>query len=100
MSVSALAVGNPNKGSAVDTLRPQALAKGLAIKTEIDPGSEDGLVGDPPGFDRGRAGWRGAPPAPSPARSPTAEFVENFLADERAWMRRGHCYSGGCTTHQ
>jgi hypothetical protein len=20
-----------------------------------------------------------------------AEFVENFLADERAWMRRGHC---------
>ena len=32
---------------AVDTLRPQALGKGLAIRTDIDPGSDDALVGDP-----------------------------------------------------
>jgi len=32
---------------AVDTLRPQALAKGLALDAEIDPGSADSLVGDP-----------------------------------------------------
>jgi signal transduction histidine kinase/CheY-like chemotaxis protein/HPt (histidine-containing phosphotransfer) domain-containing protein len=32
---------------AVDTLRPQALAKGLAIETELDPRSNDALVGDP-----------------------------------------------------
>jgi signal transduction histidine kinase/DNA-binding response OmpR family regulator len=34
-------------GGAVDTLRPQADAKGLAIGTEIEPGSNDALVGDP-----------------------------------------------------
>jgi signal transduction histidine kinase/HPt (histidine-containing phosphotransfer) domain-containing protein/ActR/RegA family two-component response regulator len=32
---------------AVDTLRPQAEAKGLAIAAEIEPGSNDALVGDP-----------------------------------------------------
>ena len=32
---------------AVDTLRPQADAKGLAIAAEIEPGSNDALVGDP-----------------------------------------------------
>jgi GAF domain-containing protein/ActR/RegA family two-component response regulator/HPt (histidine-containing phosphotransfer) domain-containing protein len=32
---------------AVDTLRPQANAKGLAIAAEIEPGSNDALVGDP-----------------------------------------------------
>src|SRR6516225_8003703 len=32
---------------AVDTLRPQAVAKGLAIEAEIEPGSDDALVGDP-----------------------------------------------------
>jgi signal transduction histidine kinase len=32
---------------AVDTLRPQASAKGLEIGAEIEPGSNDGLVGDP-----------------------------------------------------
>jgi len=32
---------------AVDTLRPQAVAKGLAIEAEIEPGSNDALVGDP-----------------------------------------------------
>jgi CheY-like chemotaxis protein/HPt (histidine-containing phosphotransfer) domain-containing protein len=32
---------------AVDTLRPQASAKGLAIAAEIEPGSNDALVGDP-----------------------------------------------------
>jgi signal transduction histidine kinase/DNA-binding response OmpR family regulator len=32
---------------AVDTLRPQADAKGLAIAAEIEPGSDDVLVGDP-----------------------------------------------------
>jgi signal transduction histidine kinase len=32
---------------AVDTLRPQAAAKGLAIAAEIEPGSDDGLVGAP-----------------------------------------------------
>ena len=32
---------------AVDTLRPQANAKGLAIGAEIEPGSNDALVGDP-----------------------------------------------------
>jgi signal transduction histidine kinase/ActR/RegA family two-component response regulator/HPt (histidine-containing phosphotransfer) domain-containing protein len=34
-------------GAAVDTLRPQANAKGLEIGAEIEPGSNDGLVGDP-----------------------------------------------------
>jgi CheY-like chemotaxis protein/HPt (histidine-containing phosphotransfer) domain-containing protein len=32
---------------AVDTLRPQAAAKGLAIGAEIEPGSDDALSGDP-----------------------------------------------------
>jgi signal transduction histidine kinase/HPt (histidine-containing phosphotransfer) domain-containing protein/ActR/RegA family two-component response regulator/prephenate dehydratase len=32
---------------AVDTLRPQAVAKGLAIGAEIEPGSNDALCGDP-----------------------------------------------------
>jgi len=32
---------------AVDTLRPQANAKGLAIAAEIEPGSNDALIGDP-----------------------------------------------------
>jgi signal transduction histidine kinase/HPt (histidine-containing phosphotransfer) domain-containing protein/ActR/RegA family two-component response regulator/prephenate dehydratase len=32
---------------AVDTLRPQANAKGLAVATEIEPGSDDALLGDP-----------------------------------------------------
>jgi CheY-like chemotaxis protein/HPt (histidine-containing phosphotransfer) domain-containing protein len=32
---------------AVDTLRPQANAKGLATGAEIEPGSNDALVGDP-----------------------------------------------------
>jgi len=32
---------------AVDTLRPQANAKGLAVGAEIEPGSNDALVGDP-----------------------------------------------------
>src|SRR5215831_12403191 len=32
---------------AVDTLRPQAAAKGLVIAAEIEPGSDDALVGDP-----------------------------------------------------
>src|SRR4029077_122781 len=32
---------------AVDTLRPQAGAKGLAIEAEIEPGSDDALIGDP-----------------------------------------------------
>jgi len=40
-SLSGLAAG------AVDTLRPQAEAKGLAIAAEIEPGSNDALVGDP-----------------------------------------------------
>jgi len=40
-SLSGLAVG------AVDTLRPQANAKGLAIEIEIEPASNDALVGDP-----------------------------------------------------
>jgi CheY-like chemotaxis protein/HPt (histidine-containing phosphotransfer) domain-containing protein len=40
-SLSGLATG------AVDTLRPQADAKGLAIAAEIEPGSNDALVGDP-----------------------------------------------------
>jgi CheY-like chemotaxis protein/HPt (histidine-containing phosphotransfer) domain-containing protein len=34
-------------GGAVDTLRPQAEAKGLAIAADIEPGSNDALVGDP-----------------------------------------------------
>jgi signal transduction histidine kinase/CheY-like chemotaxis protein/HPt (histidine-containing phosphotransfer) domain-containing protein len=34
-------------GGAVDTLRPQAVAKGLAIDADIKPGSNDALVGDP-----------------------------------------------------
>jgi signal transduction histidine kinase/ActR/RegA family two-component response regulator/HPt (histidine-containing phosphotransfer) domain-containing protein len=32
---------------AIDTLRPQAAAKDLAIAAEIEPGSDDALVGDP-----------------------------------------------------
>jgi CheY-like chemotaxis protein/HPt (histidine-containing phosphotransfer) domain-containing protein len=32
---------------AVDTLRPQANAKGLAVGAEIEPGSHDALIGDP-----------------------------------------------------
>src|SRR5215469_3728353 len=40
-SLSGLAAG------AVDTLRPQAEAKGLATAAEIEPGSNDALVGDP-----------------------------------------------------
>jgi PAS domain S-box-containing protein len=32
---------------AADTLRPQAVAKGLALDTEIDTGSNDALLGDP-----------------------------------------------------
>jgi len=32
---------------AVDTLRPQAIAKDLAVGAEIEPGSNDALVGDP-----------------------------------------------------
>jgi GAF domain-containing protein/CheY-like chemotaxis protein/HPt (histidine-containing phosphotransfer) domain-containing protein len=32
---------------AVDTLRPQANAKGLEIAAEIEPGSNDALIGDP-----------------------------------------------------
>jgi CheY-like chemotaxis protein/HPt (histidine-containing phosphotransfer) domain-containing protein/anti-sigma regulatory factor (Ser/Thr protein kinase) len=31
----------------MDTVRPQAAAKGLALDTEIDAGSEDALIGDP-----------------------------------------------------
>src|SRR5215468_2123785 len=31
----------------LDTLRPQALAKGLTLDAEIDAGSQDALVGDP-----------------------------------------------------
>jgi CheY-like chemotaxis protein/HPt (histidine-containing phosphotransfer) domain-containing protein len=34
-------------GGAIDTLRPQAAAKGLAIAAEIEPGSTDALAGDP-----------------------------------------------------
>jgi hypothetical protein len=34
-------------GGAVDTLRPQASARGLAIGAEIEPGSHDALAGDP-----------------------------------------------------
>jgi signal transduction histidine kinase/ActR/RegA family two-component response regulator/HPt (histidine-containing phosphotransfer) domain-containing protein len=40
-SLSGLAEG------AIDTLRPQANAKGLKIRAEIEPGSDDALVGDP-----------------------------------------------------
>jgi CheY-like chemotaxis protein/HPt (histidine-containing phosphotransfer) domain-containing protein len=32
---------------AVDTMRPQALAKGLRLEAAIDPGANDSLVGDP-----------------------------------------------------
>ena len=32
---------------AIDTLRPQAVAKGLTMGIEIEPGSDDVLVGDP-----------------------------------------------------
>src|SRR5262245_8145894 len=31
----------------VDTFRPQALAKGLTLDAEIEPGSQDAVVGDP-----------------------------------------------------
>src|SRR5258707_4836570 len=31
----------------VDTFRPQAIAKGLALEAKIDAGSDDALVGDP-----------------------------------------------------
>jgi GAF domain-containing protein/CheY-like chemotaxis protein/HPt (histidine-containing phosphotransfer) domain-containing protein len=34
-------------GGAVDTLRQQANAKGLALAAEIEPGSNDALLGDP-----------------------------------------------------
>jgi signal transduction histidine kinase/CheY-like chemotaxis protein/HPt (histidine-containing phosphotransfer) domain-containing protein len=34
-------------GGAVDTFRPQAMAKGLALDAEIAAGSNDALVGDP-----------------------------------------------------
>jgi signal transduction histidine kinase len=34
-------------GGAVDTLRPQADAKRLGVRAEIEPGSHDALVGDP-----------------------------------------------------
>ena len=34
-------------GGAIDTLRPQASAKGLAIAADSEPGSNDALVGDP-----------------------------------------------------
>jgi GAF domain-containing protein/HPt (histidine-containing phosphotransfer) domain-containing protein/ActR/RegA family two-component response regulator len=40
-SLSGLAAG------AIDTLRPQAAAKGLVVGAEIEPGSDDALVGDP-----------------------------------------------------
>jgi CheY-like chemotaxis protein len=40
-SLSGLAAG------AIDTLRPQAVVKGLEIAAEIEPGSDDALVGDP-----------------------------------------------------
>jgi signal transduction histidine kinase/DNA-binding NarL/FixJ family response regulator len=32
---------------ALDTFRPQAIAKGLALDAEVHPGSEDALLGDP-----------------------------------------------------
>ena len=32
---------------ATDTLRPQAVAKGLSLDTEIEPGSDDAFLGDP-----------------------------------------------------
>jgi signal transduction histidine kinase/DNA-binding NarL/FixJ family response regulator len=32
---------------AVDTMRPQAFAKGLTLDADIDPGSDDALLGDP-----------------------------------------------------
>jgi CheY-like chemotaxis protein/HPt (histidine-containing phosphotransfer) domain-containing protein len=32
---------------AIDTLRPQAVAKGLAVGAEIEPDSHDALIGDP-----------------------------------------------------
>ncbi len=34
-------------GGAIDTLQPQALAKGLTLEAEINPGSDDALLGDP-----------------------------------------------------
>ena len=34
-------------GGAVETFRPQAIAKGLTVQAEIDPGSDDALIGDP-----------------------------------------------------
>jgi len=33
--------------SAADTLRPQAVAKGLTLDTAVEPGSDDALLGDP-----------------------------------------------------
>jgi signal transduction histidine kinase/DNA-binding NarL/FixJ family response regulator len=32
---------------AVETFHPHAIAKGLTVRTEIDPGSDDALIGDP-----------------------------------------------------
>jgi signal transduction histidine kinase len=32
---------------AVETFRPHAIAKGLTVEAEIDPGSDDALIGDP-----------------------------------------------------
>jgi signal transduction histidine kinase/CheY-like chemotaxis protein/HPt (histidine-containing phosphotransfer) domain-containing protein len=34
-------------GGAVETFRPHAIAKGLTVQAEIDPGSDDALIGDP-----------------------------------------------------
>ena len=34
-------------GGAVETFRPHVIAKGLTVEAEIDPGSDDALIGDP-----------------------------------------------------
>ena len=34
-------------GGVVETFRPHVTAKGLTVKAEIDPGSDDALIGDP-----------------------------------------------------
>ena len=34
-------------GGAVETFRPQVIAKGLKVRAEIDSGSDDALIGDP-----------------------------------------------------